>query len=157
MESQNFNNVEIFLIEILKQIQEKKTKGFSGLGIIFYTSISSLPHVSLGGLKVAKPKLPISDLNSIYDVLIEISDIQNSWHDGFHLINIDTFELTHISQYISPPINESFPGNSYDRPTGARQMTALLASTLKFIEYVCILNGKNEIIIYRYGKKLGQK
>ena len=63
--------------------------------------------------------------------------------------------LTHLSQYLAPPLRglSKLPG---DRPHGARQMTALLSSTVRGIAYVGVLSTSEEIVVYENGNILAR-
>lgn len=73
------------------------------------------------------------------------------WHDGFHLVNSEKMSLTHLSQYLSPSLPTNNEGLGAPRPTGARHMTALLASNLEGIDCVGLLTHGGEISIFERG------
>lgn len=140
--------------ELLLFIAANRTPLFSGVGVVFYKRLGSLPHVSLGTPKLASPQLPISGTAGIASTLVSISDATSPWHDGFHLIDTETWSLTHISQFLSPvlPENDSEIGDY--RPNGARHMTAFLVSNLPEIACVGLLTHTGELCIFEHGRKI---
>lgn len=140
-----------FPLTLLKLINANKKKQFTGLGIVFYNDLQSLPIAALGSTATPKPELPISRIDTIACTLALLSDLQSPWHDGFHLINSDSQTLTHISQFLAPPLDH-LPDDKSTRPSGARLMTAMLSSMVSGIDCIGVLNTSGEIIIYKNGK-----
>lgn len=140
-----------FPLTLLKLINATKKKQFTGVGIVFYNDLQFLPIAALGSITTPKPHLPISQIDTIARTLTVLSDLQSPWHDGFHLINSDSQALTHISQFLAPPLDH-LPDNKSSRPSGARLMTAMLSSMVIGIDCIGVLNTSGEIIIYQDGK-----
>ncbi|QXH48129.1 diadenylate cyclase [Pseudomonas xanthosomatis] len=140
-----------FPLTLLKLISATKKKQFSGVGIVFYNDLQLLPMTALGSTATPKPHLPISQIDTIARTLTILSDLQSPWHDGFHLINSDSQALTHISQFLAPPLDH-LPDNKYSRPSGARLMTAMLSSMVTGIDCIGVLNTSGEITIYQNGR-----
>jgi hypothetical protein len=129
----------------------RRTEDFAGLGLIFYGDLSALPHMKLRGAPERRPSLPIHGLEAIADVVAAASAAASPWHDGFHLIDLSAKALTHLSQFISPPIAGLSSLMHADLPPGARQATALLASHIPGIGCVGLLNVAGRVAIYRNG------
>jgi len=134
---------------ILKLVWQSKTRSFSGIGIVFYHSLSVFPFVPLGNQ--TSIDLPINETTSIVVKLAAVADISCPQHDGFHFINVSSGALTHLSQYISPPLVSAECIALERRPSGARRMTALLASSVEGIDCVGLLDTVGVIEIYRSG------
>ena len=138
---------------LLKRLKRLRPKSFSGVGLVFYSHLEGLPSTPLGSRTATTPDLPVLGIEAIARVLAGVSDHGSPWHDGFHMIDMRSKTLTYLSQYLAP----SLAGQSKlpeDRPHGARQMTALLSSTIPGIEYVGILSTAEEIVVYQNGKIL---
>lgn len=139
------------VIEVMRQLKCLRTPGFAGTGVVFYTPPLDLPLASLGRLSTAKPLLPVHGAREIATTLASVSDRASPWHDGFHLVNAQSLALTHIAQFIAPPLNH-VPDIATDaQPTGARQMTALLTSRLACVVSVALLSAAGEISFYSGG------
>jgi hypothetical protein len=111
------------LLHVLNEIYTRKSDDFSGVGIVLYRDLSNLPIIDL---KVVDPRigLPLITRCNIVDILVAASDGFSRYHDGFHLLN-EKFELTHLSQYLSPPIDRSAIIRS---EFGSRYRTAIYTS-----------------------------
>lgn len=108
------------LIILLKEIESKTSKNFSGLGLVIYKKMNNLPIASLKSID-SDIHLPIISRSEIITFLSNTSTNNNKYHDGFHLLN-ENLELTHISQYISPPIDKKIKTLTM---YGSRYMTEL--------------------------------
>ena len=140
-----------FPLTLLKLINANRKQQFTGVGIVFYNDLQFLPVAELGSTATPKPPLPVSQIDTIARTLAVLSDLQSPWHDGFHLINSDSQALTHISQFLAPPLDH-LPDNKSPRPFGARLMTAMLSSMVIGIDCIGVLNMSGDIIIYKNGK-----
>lgn len=72
-------------------------------------------------------------------------------HDGFHLIEAKSGDLTHIAQFVSPPLDVALANPFAVWPQGARQMTALLISTLPQVETAAVISAEGYVHIYENG------
>ena len=132
----------------LTEIYCKSSKEFTGLGIVFYKSLNNLPYLTLHEKKLS------SDLcfSDPIETLLKISERSSPYHDGFHFINIQTMEITHISQYISPPVGLIDNLNLENIiPCGAREMTAFLTSKIDGILCVGLISSDKIIKIFKNG------
>lgn len=138
--------------ELLEQIAGCRPADCCGLGVVFYHHLEALPRLGLGD-QDHQPVLPVSGLVAIASTLASISSASSLWHDGFHLVNnLGGPELTHVSQYLSPPIALRCAADiGCSRPTGARHMTALLVSQLEGIACVGLLTNQGEATIFERG------
>jgi hypothetical protein len=139
-----------FPVILLKQIKRLRSESFSGVGLVFYSHLAELPSVPLGQRNAIKPDLPIFGVDEISRVLVKVSDHDSPWHDGFHMIDTQSHSLTHLSQFLAPPVKD-FAQLPEDLPSGARQMTALLTSLIPGIRYVGVLSMGDEITLYENG------
>ena len=99
-----------YLEKVLLKANEriKGLDNFEGIGVAIYdlACLDDLPVVPLRDTQAAtKENLPISNINEIVSSLIKYSRTESPFHDGFSLIS-KTGQLTHISQYFSPPIKK---------------------------------------------------
>ncbi|WP_051176188.1 hypothetical protein [Luteimonas mephitis] len=144
---------EIF--DLLGQVQSHATHAFSGLGLIFYSSLADLPIVALGDQALFPQTLPVADRRTLASLLAEISTFTSPWHDGFHLIDASSFALTHISQFLSPPVEFLRQSNSQGLPLGARHMAAMAGSRIASVSYTALLSNKGAPAVFQQGRALG--
>ncbi len=137
-----------WIIELLKAIDENKSHKFLGLGIIFYTNIKSIPVTALKPPPV-DINLPISDLDEIIKTILNISNPEHFYHDGFHMINKNG-SLTHLSQYFSTPI---IANANVEFQYGSRHRTALYGSFIDGIQAVGVCSKNEGPIMYTKGQK----
>jgi hypothetical protein len=138
---------------LLKRLKLLRPVSFSGVGLVFYFHLEGLPNTPLGSRTAPTPDLPVFGTEAIAQILASVSDHASPWHDGFHMIDMRSKALTHLSQYLAPSLGglSKLPA---DRPNGARQMTALLSSTIPGIAYVGVLSTGEEIVVYESGNVL---
>lgn len=137
--------------DLLLKVAEMRTTNFCGVGVVLYRSLCSVPFMALGDGASCAPALPVVGLEPIADVLASISIPTSRWHDGFHLIDVTTTALTHLSQYISPGIPTNSDTVILPRPSGARRMTALLVSRLHGIDCAALLTQWGELCVFDQG------
>ncbi len=144
-----------FPFRLLKQLKLLRPESFSGVGLVFYSHLEGLPSTPLGSRTTTAPVLPVFGIEAIARILASVSDHASPWHDGFHMIDMRSKSLTHLSQYLAPPLRglSKLLGG---RPHGARQMTALLSSTIPGIAYVGVLSSGEEIVVYENGNVLAR-
>lgn len=141
---------------ILAKINLSRSSSFTGIGVVFYSELKELPSVALGNSTTSRPRLPILGFDAIVRTLVKVSDISSPWHDGFHMIEMQSKTLTHLSHFLSPSL-DSMPQLPDNRPSGARQMTALIVSMIDGVDYVGVIGTTGEIIMYRDGCALAQE
>lgn len=143
-----------FLFKILRFIEKNKTETFSGIGAILYEEPLRLPVAALGDQSLFLPELPVFTYEKISQVLLSISDIRSPWHDGFHLINARTDALTHLSQFLAPPIELLDYSVSNRLPVGARRLAAMGVSHLESVVCSALLSSQGGIEIFVRGKQI---
>lgn len=136
---------------LLGQVNIWRPNSFTGVGVVFYSELRALPSAALGNSATPKPWLPVSGVDAIARTLAEVSDNASPWHDGFHMVDIQSQTLTHLSQFLAPPLN-NLSHLPKARPRGARLMTALISSMIEGIDYVGVLSTSGEIIVYKNGQ-----
>ncbi len=141
------------MIEKFKDILLETASGmgddFSGFGLILYEEIADIPIFPLR-------EAEFNPLNEgIVKCLKRMSRLGNEFHDGFHLISSE-FELTHASQYFSPPIVKDI---KVDRSKyfGGRFMAGLFGSLVKGVVMTGIATRGNGIVIFKTGKEIYKK
>jgi hypothetical protein len=144
-----------FPFRLLKQLKLLRPESFSGVGLVFYSHLEGLPSTHLGSRTTTAPDLPVFGIEAIARILASVSDHASPWHDGFHMIDMRSKSLTHLSQYLAPPLR-GLSKLQGDRPHGARQMTALLSSTIPGIAYVGVLSTGEETVVYENGNVLAR-
>ena len=142
-----------FLLDILGSTEARKEYSFMGLGIIIYKTIENLPISSLTDMSKGE-NLPISEIGDIKEKLLQYSKIDSPFHDGFHLIS-SNLELTHISQFFSPPVVDD-PKISIGYNHGARYRAAQFGSCIPDIVVTGVLSNNYGAIIFRNGSAHSQ-
>lgn len=131
--------------QLLAAIAAKRASDFTGIGVVFYVDLRSLPHLQLTNDLIA-PEASRFDCVDLASLLASISTQSCLLHDGFHFVNAQDWKLTHLSQFISPPIprdaSEKFQG------TGARLMAAVLASVLPGIASVGLVSHTGDVHLF---------
>lgn len=131
---------------------------FVGIGLIAYRTIENLPVVPLGARLDPDTDLPISGIDHVFKALAMLATRGSIMHDGFHLIEAKSGDLTHIAQFVSPPLDVALANPLAAWPQGARQMTAQLISTLPQVEAAAVISAEGYIHIYNNGfeEKIGE-
>ncbi|MDO3382394.1 hypothetical protein [Gilvimarinus algae] len=130
------------VLDLLATIASNRREDFSGAGLLFYGDLSKLPHLqmSLGPGGLPKSQIRGYDIASI---VTSLSRTLTPLHDGFHFIDVQSWKITHISQFISPPIPHD--AASKFNGAGARFMSAALASILPGIVCVGLVSRQGKI------------
>jgi len=138
-----------FAAKLLSHVARRRPDDFTGLGVVFYENLETLPFIGLHVLSEHQIALPVTDLEEIAMQLAAASSASSAWHDGFHFVDGHTRTLTHLAQFLSPPI----PVERADAPlaAGARHMTAMLASKVKGILGVGLLAQDGEVTLFENG------
>lgn len=118
--------------------------------MVFYDSLAALRHLQLEVGGDEHFNLPIEGLEPICDVLALTARQSSPWHDGFHFVHIGSASLTHLCQFIAPPLPD--PSAASPRASGARHMTALLASKVAGISAIGLLTDERAASIYEAGR-----
>lgn len=137
---------------LLRIISDSGSIDFAGAGLIIYRDIRALAHIALRDNSLdAEFKNSVGE-QAVANAIKNIANINSPWHDGFLFIRSDDFELTHIAQYVSPPIPRGikFTASGF----GARRMTAVLSSLVTGIELTVVLSRHGEVMVFERGEKL---
>ena len=138
------------VLQLLRHAAPRLASDFPGLGIVFYDSLAALPHLQLEVSGNEYFELPVEGLEPICDVLARTARRSSLWHDGFHFVCAGSASLTHLCQFIAPPLPD--PSAGTPRASGARHMTALLASSVTGIAAIGLLTHEREVSIYEAGQ-----
>lgn len=137
-------------LDLLRHAAPKLPSDFAGLGIVFYDSLKALPHLQLEVVGNERFDLPVQGGELICDVLVRTARISSPWHDGFHFVHAGSVSLTHLCQFIAPPLPNV--SDATPRASGARHMTALLASQVDGIVAIGLLTQEHVASIYEAGR-----
>ena len=96
--------------------------------------------------------LPIENVGEVERALSALAIRQSGHHDGFHLVEASSGRLTHVSQFVSPPLAIALANPDATWPRGARQMTALLISTIPQVNMAGVITMDGEVLIYMNGR-----
>lgn len=135
--------------QLLALVAPKVSTDFSGLGIVFYDSLGALPFIPLDVGDTGRFVLPIAGLPALSDAFARTAKRSSRWHDGFHFVHSPSLTLTHLCQFIAPPLPTG--GQGLPQARGARHMTALLASQVTGIVAVGLLSQEGAVSIYESG------
>lgn len=137
-------------LHLLRHAAPTLSSDFAGLGIVFYDSLKALPHLQLEVVDDERFDLPVQGTKLICDVLARTARLSSPWHDGFHFVHKGSASLTHLCQFIAPPLPDS--PDAAPRASGARHMTALLASQIDGIVAIGLLTQEHVASIYEAGR-----
>jgi hypothetical protein len=137
-------------IQLLRRAAPRLASDFAGLGIVFYDSLAALPHLQLEVSGNERFELPVEGIEPICDVLARTARRSSLWHDGFHFVHAGSASLTHLCQFIAPPLPD--PPAGPPRASGARHMTALLSSNVAGITAIGLLTHEGAVSIYEAGR-----
>ena len=134
------------LYKLLYDVWKKSTNAnFSGVGIIICNNTDNLPITNL------RDTNPIQN-NPTLELLSEISNKNNKYHDGFHILN-ESGNVTHTAQYFSPQIIHDV---WFDRSriVGGRFVAALYGSCIAEIKFTGIVSEGGRLSIFSNGKEI---
>ena len=129
-----------------------RSADFTGVGVVVYVPPLDFPAVPLGGWASSRPELPVIGSAAISETLAKLSAQCSPWHDGFHFIDSSAEALTHVSQFLAPSLEHVIKDSPGELPAGARQLSALLASTFRGVLCVGLLTADQHISIYHGGR-----
>ncbi|WP_141753229.1 hypothetical protein [Duganella sp. HH101] len=142
--------IDSWLNYVFSHLKDESDPDFAGLGLIFYNQPLDLPVRPLG-LDRCPPGLPSKGHLECTALLKEVSKIHSPYHDGFHLVDAASLNITHVSQFFAPPILHSEPQRVPDHPVGARFMAAYLGSFLPGVELIATLSNREGALTFKKG------
>lgn len=137
-------------LQLLRNTAPRLASDFAGLGIVFYDSLVALPHLQLEVGGDERFDLPVFGSESISEVFARTARQSSAWHDGFHFVCAGRPTLTHLCQFIAPPLPRVT--DAPPQASGARHMTALLASNVTGIAAIGLLTHERVASIYEAGR-----
>jgi len=135
--------------QLLQHAAPRLASDFAGLGVVLYETLAALPHLQLEVEGDERFDLPVAGLEPISGLLARTARRSSPWHDGFHFVHVGSGALTHLCQFIAPPIPDL--SEVHPRAGGARHMTALLASNVPGIVAIGLLTHDRAASIYEAG------
>ncbi|GAA2988473.1 hypothetical protein [Actinokineospora diospyrosa] len=144
------DDLDDWALELAQAIVKQKTDQFSGIGLILYSPPLRLPTVRMVENELVS--ISVRDSTESAELLTPLADKSSPFHDGFHLIRADCLELTHICQFVSPPIPEGVTSIITGTAVGARNMSALLTSLAPSIELAVAISQSGRIVVYKEGR-----
>lgn len=144
------------VVQLLRAILASAGRDFTGIRLVIYRQPMQLPCRSLGDQALFEARLPVAGAAAegrrrLAQVLAGISRRGSRWHDGFHLIEASTFQLTHVCQFLSPPLDllpEPAPGQE---PVGARWQSTVATSRLPGVALTALISSRGEPFIFEQG------
>lgn len=141
------------LASLLRAARVGAGANFTGLGVVFYKDLVRLPHLSLEA-PAWIAVVPVGDA-AVTMELSRLSTVHSPWHDGFHFVRVSDMCLTHVAQFVSPPLNPV--GSFVPSERGARHMAAALVSMLEGIVCVGVVPAHGEVAVYRSGRRMSDE
>ena len=123
---------------------------FSGIGLVVYNSTIFDP-TSHSDLRPGyqPPGYHVTD-DVFCQYLAEISDYQNTFHDGFHMVD-ETGRLRFVAQYFVPPVVAALYPNQLH---GVRLHSARCGSTLPGVIFIAVISSNFEIHFFQHGENV---
>lgn len=139
---------------LLRSIADNRCSDFCGIGLVFYSDLAKLPHLQMT-TEGENPNITQFSNSDIASALTSVSTISSPFHDGFHFIDMWSWKMTHLSQFISPPI----PHDAAQRfhGTGARLMSAMLASLIPGIACVGLVSQGGQVHLFCSGIDIAEE
>lgn len=141
---------EDWLQSVFSALGTNYAERFSGLGLILYYPRHALPVLPLVRGAPDFP-LPTRSLQESIRLLYALCQSDSEFHDGFYLVDAESLNITHVSQFFSPPIPDVVPDLAPDHPIGARFMSAWLGSYLPSICMTATLSRGEGGLIFQRG------
>lgn len=133
---------------LLNLVANNRDSNFSGIGVVFYSSLDNLPYLQLAGDSKKRDAIMLEGRDIIIALSLA-SNVGSPFHDGFHFVDVNTWKITHISQYISPPILPNKILNFHG--SGARVMSAYLASLIPGIACAGVVSQSGYVQLFLEG------
>lgn len=133
------HQIENWVARIFSDLSKEKSPDFSGLGLLFYRPGFLPPTASLAP-DVSSLDLPTKNFRQSAELLHQICRPVSPFHDGFHLVNADSLAITHVCQFLSPPVPDQSHPIANSQPIGARFMAAYLCSMLPSVAAAATLS-----------------
>lgn len=134
------------LYNILLETFKKSSPSFTGLGLLICDNVDNIPTYPLYNTQ------PNIVGNSISEQLLELSSLENTHHDGFHILS-SNFQITHIAQYFYPQPVEGMCLDS-EKNYGARYFVAQAGSIISPVLYTAVVGNNYGIRIFQNGKEI---
>lgn len=144
------SSTQRFALGVLRAASAQLPGDFAGLGVIFYATLDELPFLGLDVPPVAEVSLPVLGEAAIAATLAQVSSVGSGWHDGFHFVDVKHEALSHLAQFVSPPL--PLLPTTASAAAGARHMTAALASRVRGILGCGILTARSELSYFSDGR-----
>ena len=133
--------------ELISDLSNLQLDNFSGIGLLLYSNLDLLNFLPMKNNEVLTLN-KIAGKEKIFN-FIKNNCVSNSYfHDGFHFIN-EHFELTHLSCYLSPRIDNKIV---IEDKYGSRFRTAIYSSVIEGVESVGIVGKSYGKVILEKGK-----
>jgi len=134
------------LRDTLKLVRSRAGVRFSGIGLLACDAPEGIPI-----FPIRLPDRPPIGYDLI-DYLAAISNTENEYHDGFHIVSSD-FRLLRTAQYFSPPIVFDVEVDR-TRRFGARYLAALFGSSLPEVKIAGVASSDFGIAVFEHGSEV---
>lgn len=131
---------------ILKEVNGKAGENFTGLGLLVCDNADQLP---IAPLYATSPDLFGNDLQ---ENLLNLSNVDNPYHDGFHIISSE-LEITHVAQYFYPSPSKNLYLD-FKKKYGARYYAARAGSVIPHVKYAAIVSNSYNAVVFKNGEEL---
>lgn len=134
------------LYALLAHVRDHAPEDFSGVGVVMCRDPSGLPAFPLD------PSFRVDANRPALELILTLASSRSPHHDGFHFLD-EKLAMTHVCQYLSPPVDRSAVARLPAR-VGARYVTALLASGLPSVIATGIVGSDRTVHLFQRGAQL---
>lgn len=131
---------------LLHRIHTQVDTTFSGLGVIVWDGVSTIPILPM---RSEQPR-GIHD-KTTFEVLMNISQEGGPFHDGFHVVDT-ALALIQVSVYFSPAISAQVETPVNGLRFGGRYLAAAFGSCLEGVICTGVVSKQYGPIVFEHGK-----
>lgn len=133
---------------LLHRVYGQADATFSGLGVIVWDGVSTIPIRPMR----SEPPAGIHRSTTI-DVLMNISHEASPFHDGFHVVDA-TLALVQVSVYFSPSISSQVETPANGQMFGGRYLAAAFGSCLEGVLCTGVVSRQYGPIVFEHGREV---
>ncbi len=133
---------------LLHRVYSQADATFSGLGIIVWDGVSTIPICPMRG---EQPKG--IHHNTTIEVVMNISHEGSPFHDGFHVVDVN-LALVQVSVYFSPSISAQVETPAKRKMYGGRYLAAAFGSCLEGVLCTGVVSRQYGPIVFEQGREV---
>ena len=133
---------------LLHRVYGQADATFSGLGVIVWDGVSTIP------IRPMRSEPPAGiHRSTTFDVLMNISHEASPFHDGFHVVDA-TLALVQVSVYFSPSISSQVETPANGQMFGGRYLAAAFGSCLEGVLCTGVVSRQYGPIVFEHGREV---